>query len=435
MAQAGSSGISVTKTLHHRDAFVRSMAYTALERPVLSEILELGAEAEGRAAGRQSRTVVRVSKDNGRTWQFTGEGEWQEQRGDRVARRCAPVYFLDHERRAMVRFATEFECGVRGDYADGFGPGADGTPLQARTARIYYAISTDGGTTWGKEKQLVQDGPGYDPVHWAKGIYYGRNSAFFDELLCAVQLRNGDIIVPVGFNLLDDKEERLILRGDRFGTVVWPVEACACFVGRWRADLSDIAWEMSNPVTVPEYLSRSLCEPAVVEMDAGTLMMLMRGESGPLQTMTGVKFFAVSKDGGRTWGPGVPLTYPDASFVNSPGSLPNLFRSAKNGRVYLIANICPGPVRHADPRYPLKIAEVDPKYLWVLPQTETAIEDRQARHGTLVRFSNWQRIEDRETRNPVLFMGESRADAIVPDPEEKPVIPDAYRYEIDLPEA
>ena len=93
-----------------------------------------------------------------------------------------------------------------------------------------------------------------------------------------------------------------------------------------------------------------------------------------------------------------------------------------------------GRAKQCDPRYPLKIAEVDRKCFWVLPETERVIEDRRKRHGKLVRFSNWRRIEDRETGNPVIYMTEARGDAILPDPEEQPVVRDAYRYEIKLPD-
>jgi hypothetical protein len=222
---------------------------------------------------------------------------------------------------------------------------------------------------------------------------------------------------------------------DRFGEVIWPSQAAATFRGQWHDDFSDLDWEMSNHLTVPEYMSYSLDEPAVAELNDGTLMMVMRGCVTARQTLPGVKFFAISRDGGLTWGPAVPLEYPDGSYVYSPGSLPNLFRSSKNGRVYLIANILPEPPRHSDPRYPLKIVEIDQRYFWALPETETVIADREERHPKFVRFSNWQRIEDRETGNPVIYMTEDRIDRLFDHAfPGGTVIPDSYRYEIRLPD-
>lgn len=42
-------------------------------------------------------------------------------------------------------------------------------------------------------------------------------------------------------------------------------------------------------------------------------------------------------------------------------------------------------------------------------------------------------IEDRETGNPVIYMTEGLAEAIIPGEKSK-IIPDSYRYEIRLPD-
>jgi len=309
----------------------------------------------------------------------------------------------------------------------------DGVPLQARTGRIYYRFSRDEGQTWEPMRQLVQGGPGYDEVHWADGISYGKNMASFGELHRAVQLRDGSILLPICFYRLGD-DGHLVKYPDRFGEVIWPSMASATFRGRWREDLGDLDWEMSNHLTVPEYMSRGLDEPAVAEMDDGTLMMVMRGSASARQSLPGIKLFSISRDGGASWGPAVPLTYPDGSFVHSPGSVANLFRSTKNGRVYLIANILPEPTQQSDPRYPLKIVEIDQTYFWALPETETVIADREEHHPKFVRFSNWQRIEDRETDNPVIYLTEDKIDRLFDDVfPGGTIVPDSYRYEIELP--
>ena len=421
------SGISVERTLHKRNAFVLSMAYMSPTRPILRETVQEGLREH------DGRKLIRVSEDNGRTWTETGVDDWEEQRGDRTARRDAGNYLIDRSQGVLIGFVTEQEYGPEGDY-DFFGPGVDGAPLQARTGRIYYRFSRDEGRTWGPMKQLIQSGPGYDEVHWADGIHYGKNMGFFGELMRAVKLRNGDLIVPICFYRLGE-DGQMVKYPDRFGEVIWPNMASATFRGRWREDLSDIDWEMSNHLTVPEYMSFSLDEPAVAEMQDGTLMMIMRGCAAARQAFTGLKFFAASRDGGSTWGPAVPLTYPDGSFVHSPGSVPNLFRSGKNGKVYLIANILPKPCRMADPRYPLKIVEIDQEYFWALPETETVIADREEQHPRFVRFSNWQRIEDRETGNPVIYMTEDRIDRLFDEVfPGGTIVPDSYRYEIQLPD-
>lgn len=343
--------------------------------------------------------------------------------------RHPPEYYLEPDHGILVEFSCRYELGESGDYAS-FGPEQDGSPPQARTGRVFYRISRDEGATWEPQKQIVQHGPGYDEVHWAQGICYGKNSAF---AMTPTRLRDGTIILPLEFSILGSDGE-MIKWPDRFGAVMWPVGCAACLVGRWRKDMSEIDWEMSNHVTVPEPVSRGLAEPAVTEMDNGVLMMVVRGDSTPCQSMPSVKFFSISNDRGMTWGPVVPLTYPNSNYVYSPASYLSFFRSVKNDRTYLITNILSGPTKQCDPRYPLNIIEIDRTYLWALPETNTIIEDRQKRHGKLIRFSNWRLIEDRESGNPVLYMTEGRADAIIPDPEEAPTVPDSYRYKIQLPE-
>ena len=73
------------------------------------------------------------------------------------------------------------------------------------------------------------------------------------------------------------------------------------------------------------------------------------------------------------------------------------------------------------------------EYVWALPETETVIENRQEGQPNLVRFSNWQRIEDRDTGNPVIYMTAAAADACLPSTEGV-ILPHSYRYEIRLPE-
>lgn len=428
------SQITVEATLHHEHAHVSAMAYVSPAEPILTERLWTGMTDPGN--WETGRLLRRRSTDNGRTWEAVAEEIYEQQNGDRLIRRCQPVYHLDPSDSAsphglLVEFVNQYEWWAGKDDAD-FGPGAVTDYLPMRTGRIFYRISSDEGKTWGPEQQVIQTGEQYDDIHWAEGLTYEQNSVSFGELHRVLRLADGALVLPIGVTLLDEKQE-LVRWPDRFGDTIWPVEACACLLGRWREDLSGFYWEISNTVTVPEYMSRGLCEPAVAEVADGNLMMVMRGTCTARQSLPGIKFFSISKDGGKRWGPAVPLTYPDSSYVHSPGSLPNLFRSSKNGRVYLIANILPDPCRHSDPRYPLAIAEVDPQYYWVLPETVTCIADRLPHHPQYIRFSNWQRIEDRETGDPAIFMTEAMADAILPGTPGK-FTPDAYRYDLRLPD-
>ena len=423
MSEKIGTGITIEKTLHKKNAFVVAMAYTSQTKPILQETVHDGLREDN------GKKHICRSEDNGKTWTVIGEDNWEEKRGDRTARRDAGSSHIDPTHNILIQFFSEAEYGPEGDY-DSFGPGVDGMPLQARTGRIVYRFSRDEGQSWTPMKHLIQKGLEYDQTHWADGLYCGKNMGFFGELMRVTQTSDGSLILPICFYYLGE-DGAVVKYPDRFGEVIWPSMASASFRGRWREDLSDIDWEMSNHLMSPEHLGYSLDEPAVAEMDDGTLMMLMRSSSTARQTMTGVKFFSISRDGGRTWGPAVPFTYPDGSFVHSPGSVPHLFRCSKNGKVYAIGNFLPGPCRMSDPRYPLSIVEVDQKYFWAIPETETVIADREHRHPKFVRFSNWQRIEDQISRNPVIYMTEDRIDRLFDDVfPDGTIIPDAYRYEI-----
>jgi len=412
------TSMTVEKRLHHKNAFVQAITYASLEKPKLLEIITVGGSI---TVGSRGKTLIRTSVDNGKNWEITGE--WQPEESN--IETSVPTYFLDPDHNILVEFFTEAKKWLEGEEMSHL-KAVDLSIMGSQ--KIYYRFSKDEGRTWSPKKQLIQKG--YTEDNWAEGIRYGKNGGSFGHLLRVTKLRDGSLMVPFNFLTIDEKGD-IRTPVDRFGLEIWPTEGCASFRGTWKEDLSDIEWDVSNLLAVPEYISRSLCEPAVAEMDNGVLMMLMRGCSGPTQAIPSVKFFSVSKDKGKTWGPAVPLTYPDSSYVYSPGSVPNLFRSSKNDKVYIIANILPEPTKSCDPRYPLKIAEIDKEYLWVKAETETVIEDRQERHPRFVRFSNWAWIEDRETGNPVVFLTEARVDEIIPD--EGTVITDSYRYEVQLP--
>ncbi len=430
MTDRKKEGIVVEKKLHLKNAFVNSLAYVSLSKPVLREHVTV-----------EGKELIRVSPDNGKTWTVEGEGNYisftnpaleedvsKKKKGEKISESWTPRYILDRKQKVLIAFFKRNER-MSGEAFAEFAPGAKANCLEFRTYRTFYCFSKDEGKTWSSEKQLIQKGGNYNETHWAEGISYEKNGGWS---MWPVQLKDGTILLPVCFDQLDKQGERVKIP-DRFGEAVWSPEVTATFQGRWKRDGSDIEWEMSNHLTVPEYMSFALTEPAVAELDGGKLMMVMRGNATARQTMPGVKFFSISQDRGKSWGPAVPLTYPDGSFVNSPASFPNIFRSSKNGKVYLIANILPGPARQADPRYPLQIAEVDQKYFWVLPETVTVIEDREERHPKFVRFSNWQRIEDRQTGNPVIYLTEAPIDSILPNTEGT-IIPDSYRYEMKLPD-
>ena len=431
MSRRSGSRITVRKTLHLKDAQVTGMAYMSPTQPILAEALALSGK-------RQGEVMRRVSADNGQSWSVLPDTETgylfgcrKEPRGDRLVTRSTAAAYLLPDLGILVEFLAETES--RLNEVMSFGPEAAAQEqLEFRTGRIFYRFSRDEGKTWGATKQLIQEGKEYDAVHWAAGVWYGKNGVSPTCLTPPLRLSDGALLLTVYVWCLGE-DGGLLKRVDRFGDMTWPTSAAASLRGEWNAARGDFDWQISPQVIAPEFLSHGLDECEAAEVDGGKLMMVIRGGACGWQSFPGVKFFAISRDKGRTWGPPVPLTYPDGSLANSPASLPNLFRSSKNGKLYMIANILPEPCRQGDPRYPLVIAEVDPTYFWVLPETVTVIADRQKGQSDRVRFSNWLRIEDRTTGNPVIYLSAGRVEEIIPGTPGA-ILPHSYRYEITLPD-
>ena len=107
------------------------------------------------------------------------------------------------------------------------------------------------------------------------------------------------------------------------------------------------------------------------------------------------------------------------------------FRSGKNGRVYLALNISPRPSAGCDPRTHLYLAEIDAATLAIPRDRLILVEATHPEHYPTVRFSNFQLIEDRATRNPVLFMKLAMSESC---PVRRGYDTNLYRYEIVLPD-
>ena len=91
-----SDDIKIHKTLHHRDAFVQSVDYTALSAPVLTQTITVDGKI---SVGSEGKTLVRRSEDNGGTWCETGE--WHASLSKTV-RRYKPMYLCVPEQGALL---------------------------------------------------------------------------------------------------------------------------------------------------------------------------------------------------------------------------------------------------------------------------------------------------------------------------------------------
>lgn len=323
---------------------------------------------------------VALSDDGGQAWRAAPDGH-------PLAGRTGQ-YFLDESNNRLIRSWLQ-QPSERADL-----DGAYGRPQH----EIRMEYSADGGKTWTPHE--VVD----------RGSYYGHMMA----------LKDGGLGWPY-YERGPDKRLR-----------------CGFRIGRWRKDAMGVDWGPGTLIELdPAFGSGGLCEPAVCQFPDGRLFVIMRqnGQRRPAQNQPGfpsVKFIATSEDGGKNWSAPAPLMDDAGSYVYSPASFPDVIRSRKNGRVYVLLNMADHPLDDGcDPRTELYIAELDTARLCLKRSTVTVVEKRHAEHHHLVRFSNWARFEERRTGNLIVYMKMSMAESC---PLRLGYDHNQYRYEIELPD-
>ena len=259
-----------------------------------------------------------------------------------------------------------------------------------------YRISSDKGQTWSNTQS-------YPWSAWNDGI---------------IKLADGSLFMP-----------RILNEGSFWFGVFEPL------IGKWRDDLSSIDWEKGNRVEVDAKISnQGLDEAHSCQFADGRIFTIFRqhavyatqGNPGS----PSVKMFSVSEDGGVTWTEPKILTYEDGSYIYSSNAYPDVIRSSKNGRVYVIINTS-GPTYGCDPRDNLIIAELDTDSLRVKKDMVAIVDTKHSEHHTMIRFSNWTRMQDRYTKNLLLFMKLSLSEY---GPVRNGYDYSLYRYEIEFPD-
>lgn len=420
--------IKVVRTVHLEqpsmleEAVVGWTGYVSPDKNILMEAITFGGQRGHyfTVHGQTTRDhhprepLLRRSTDNGRTWENYGtwaagipiHGRWKLNCED-------PNLIYNPKTGTILRLYRTSET------IDGILPWIKGSPVN-RTGLLWTQFSRDGGKTWSEPDQLVCQGPEFDPTHWAPDIWYGQNSGGVQGV--------DPVWLPDGRFLLPFFESQLTAL-HRYSS--------ACLLGTWRNDDRGVDWAVTSYATVnPDCSYSGGDEPSIALLPDGRWFMTMRAytPSNFKIAISSGKFYATTSDQGKTWSEPELLRFTDGRQVFCPASLTHVFRATKNGRLYLITNILDRPTVACDPRTTLQIAEIDMTTLRVMPETVTVIETRDVAAGqpANIRFSNWRRYEDRETRNIVLVMTGCPND--VGRYETCGVPPHCYRYEITLPE-
>ena len=168
-------------------------------------------------------------------------------------------------------------------------------------------------------------------------------------------------------------------------------------IGTPRGDSFD--WSDGGLLQVsPQESSMGLDEPHGAVLPDGRILVLLRaGARLPGDGIPGVtsgKLYSISRDNGAHWSRPEFLRYDDGGTVYSPRSFQDLFVSRRNGKVYAVLSISPEPCWNCDPRNRLSLGEIDTASFTLKRQSIIPVEEMCPDHHPLVRFSNWQQLED-----------------------------------------
>ena len=341
-----------------------------------------------RASPTHDRPVnVVASHDGAATWETVTDGPL-----------AAPIanYFLDKDNGMLIRHYR-----ARGD-----GEVYNDKAIEHRgEQKLVIQVSPDSGKTWGKPEEL----------------------GFGKDIVCftLMKLQNGQL-----FWIIQENRPQLSPHANTKPDAIFFV--CQAWLGTWRPDRSGVDWDKSGLVQIPSNMSsQGADEPQACQLPDGRLFVIFR-QSIVLPSQDGpgypsVKHISVSDDHGQTWPAPKPLTFEDGKYVYSSTSFGSTFCSSKNGRVYIIANILNGPNQGCLPRNVLHIAEITQDTFRVKRDTVTVIEEVHEEHTSLVGYSNWGMLENRDTKNLNLFMNLENG------PVNDGYDWNAYRYEIAFP--
>jgi hypothetical protein len=182
----------------------------------------------------------------------------------------------------------------------------------------------------------------------------------------------------------------------------------AILIGEFDAN-GDLAWRRGGTVPLPHGISsRGLCEPAVQEL-VGTddrLFMILRASNAAWPEKPSHKLLTFSRDGGETWSSPEPLKFDDGVAPESSATGSIVFRSATDGRLYWLGNLCLDGRRPNGnyPREPLYIVRLREDPLCLERDSVTVIDQRRDNEDELVQHSNFKLYQDRRTGEVVIYL-------------------------------
>jgi hypothetical protein len=348
----------------------------------------------------------RISKDNGLHWYIVDEYCKPPDKIEGV-HEFSKEYFLDLKNNILIRLWLECEFNVAKNHEESFSDAG----CVSRTLLMYYQTSRDEGRSWDRKKQIICQGGEYDHIHWGPGLRHGENGGMSSGT-SIIQLKDGTILLPATMNLWDGKRyQSCLLRGT------------------WNTVQAVYEWDFSDYISLDlNQSTQGACEIAPALMPDGTMFVSIRAcGDRENKTFPSMKYWVVSKDGGKTFSKPEILKYEDGKTVWSPSSYHRIIRSTVNKQYYWIGNILDAPTYGAYPRYPLCIAEFDPHNYCLIRKTVTLIDTKPSDFpDEWRRYTNFGLYEDRQTKEIVLTLPEQ------PKISKKDFTSDCYIYRINV---
>lgn len=241
-----------------------------------------------------------------------------------------------------------------------------------------YRTSADQGRTWSPARRVIQDGAEFSAEHPLASVYLGKNASQTANVIYGRD--DGALVVPMQLSVLRD--DKLYLPPGAYTYL-----DAAMLIGRWQADGS-LRWDLGARINLPPEKSlRGAFEPTVMEFPGGRMLCVLRANDGH-------KWYAVSRDGGLTWGEVQRWTYTDGTPFYSSSGFSLLVRHS-DGTRYWFGNISQSVPKGNGPRYPLVVGRVDPETLLLDKDSITVIDDRRAGDSEKLHLSNFNVVEDR----------------------------------------
>lgn len=328
-----------------------------------------------------------VSRDNGRTWSEPWKSlDITPVEGGHVVHTENAALYLPR-RRLLLHFTNDkLERTLEHHTADA-------------SAKVHIS--------WGEPMSVSRGEPAGEFVS-----NYGLPQGLYVSFCTPIQTKSGRILATVQWQGNDPdgslRKQGMRARQDMPDVMAdyWEV---ACLIGEFDAS-GGIAWRRGGAVPLPPGISsRGWCEPAIQETTGGTLFMILRTSNHLWPERQNPKRITHSSDGGETWSTPEPLRFDDGEAPESSATGSIVFRSATDGRLYWVGNLCldgrrPSGGNGNYPREPLYIARLREDPIRLERESATIIDQRRDGEDELVQHSNFKLYQDRHTGEVVIYL-------------------------------